>query len=219
MTCKQYLKKIERFLVRSKQKFIVHYLLCHAGGKQLIEQYTRSGHLSNEKITPTSPIWTCWWQGEEAMPDIVKACHNAMHRFSDGHPVILITKENYKTYVDIPGYIIRKQQQGDIDLTHFSDILRMMLLARHGGIWMDSTLLVPAKPLGTFIHPGNEFWSCHHHTRYYNISQGGWVSFFLACGRGNILPSFIADMHLCYWKKHKRLVDYLLLDYTGIFSK
>ena len=34
------------------------------------------------------------------MPDIVKACYNAMHRFSDGHPVILITEKNYKDYVN-----------------------------------------------------------------------------------------------------------------------
>ena len=95
----------------------------------------------------------------------------------------------------------------------------MMLLAQHGGIWMDSTLLIPSKHLGTFIRPEDKFWSCHHHTRYYNISQGGWVSFFLACGKGNILPSFIADMHLCYWKKHKKLIDYLLLDYTFAMAR
>lgn len=197
----------------------MHHLLYRAGGKELIARYTRDYMPAYEPITGSSPIWTCWWQGEDAMPDIVKACYNAMHRFSDGHPVILITEKNYKDYVNMPDYIIRKQQSGEIDLTHFSDILRMMLLARHGGIWMDSTLLIPSKHLGTFIHPEDKFWSCHHHTRYYNISQGGWVSFFLACGKGNILPSFIADMHLCYWKKHKKLIDYLLLDYTFAMAR
>ena len=97
----------------------------------------------------------------------------------------------------MPDYIIRKQQSGEIDLTHFSDILRMMLLAQHGGIWMDSTLLIPSNTSAHLsvqkINSG-----AATITRYYNISQGGWVSFFLACGKGNILPSFIADMHLCY---------------------
>ena len=194
---KRFFKHIEKFFVRRKQQLIMHHLLYRAGGKELIARYTRNYQPVYEPITETSPIWTCWWQGENAMPDIVKACYNAMHRFSDGHPVILITEKNYKDYVNMPDYIIRKQQSGEIDLTHFSDILRMMLLAQHGGIWMDSTLLIPSKHLGTFIRPEDKFWSCHHHTRYYNISQGGWVSFFLACGKGNILPSFIADMHLC----------------------
>lgn len=216
---KRFFKHIEKFFVRRKQQLIMHHLLYHAGGKELIARYTRNYQPVYEPITETSPIWTCWWQGENAMPDIVKACYNAMHRFSDGHPVILITEKNYKDYVNMPDYIIRKQQSGEIDLTHFSDILRMMLLAQHGGIWMDSTLLIPSKHLGIFIRPEDKFWSCHHHTRYYNISQGGWVSFFLACRKGNILPSFIADMHLCYWKKHKKLIDYLLLDYTFAMAR
>lgn len=215
---KRFLKRIEKFFIGCKQQFIMHYLLCHAGGKELIRQYTQNRPLSHHVITATSPIWTCWWQGEEAMPDIVKTCYHAMQKFADGHPVILVTEKNYKDYVNIPDYIIQKQQSGEIDLTHFSDILRMMLLVRHGGIWMDSTLL-PTKPIGTFIHPESEFWSCHHRTRYYNISQGGWVSFFWACGKDNVLPSFIAEMHLRYWKKHKRLIDYLLLDYTFAMAR
>ena len=217
---KDFFKRVERFLARRKQQAIVYYLLRHAGGKELIARYNAEGYrMPQAPITGTSPIWTCWWQGEEAMPDIVRACFNAMRRFACGHPVILVTEKNYKEYVDLPDYILRKQQSGEIDLTHFSDILRSMLLQRHGGIWMDSTLLVPAKPVDSFIHPENEFWSCHHHTRYHNISQGGWVSFFWACGKGNILPSFIADLHLCYWKKHKRPVDYLLLDYAFAIAR
>lgn len=215
---KRFFKGIEKFFVRRKQQFIVYYLMHHAGGKELIERY-KNYRPSHESITATSPIWTCWWQGEDAMPDIVKACYNAMRRYADKHPVILITEKNYKDYIELPDDIIRKQQSGEIDLTHFSDILRLMLLSKHGGIWMDSTLLIPAKRIDTIIHPEEEFWSCHHHTRYYNISQGGWVSFFFACGAGNILPSFMADLHLSYWKKHSRLIDYLLLDYTFAIAR
>lgn len=109
---KRFFKHIEKFFVRRKQQLIMHHLLYHAGGKELIARYTRDYQPVYEPITETSPIWTCWWQGENAMPDIVKACYNAMHRFSDGHPVILITEKNYKDYVNIPDYIIRKQQSG-----------------------------------------------------------------------------------------------------------
>ncbi len=216
---KTFFKGIERFFVRRKQQFIVHYLLRYAGGKELIEQYTCNYRQTHEPITSTSPIWTCWWQGESVMPDIVKACYNAMRKYSDGHPVILITEKNYKDYVDLPEYIIEKVKEKKITLTHLSDILRVMLLARHGGIWMDSTLLIPAKPINSFIHPEREFWSCHHHTRYYNISQGGWVGFFQACGKGNMLPSFIADLFFSYWKTHHKLVEYLLIDYAFAIAR
>lgn len=154
---KRFFKRIEKFFVTCKQKFIVHYLITH-GGKEIIEHYSNSTQQQAQvPIMPNSPIWTCWWQGEECMPDIVKACYNAMKLHGDRHPVILITKDNYKTYIDIPDYILDKQEKGIIDLTHFSDILRAMILSKHGGIWMDSTLLLPHKHIDDFFSPTHLF--------------------------------------------------------------
>ena len=79
------------------------------------------------------------------MPDIAKACFNSIKTHADNHPVILITEKNYKDYITFPSYIIEKQQNGILDLTHFSDILRASLLRKYGGIWMDCTVLIPSK--------------------------------------------------------------------------
>jgi len=207
-------KRIEYFFARIKQHFIIFYLINFCGGKDVINKYKEYSLDDVEPISESSPIWTCWWQGENDMPLIVKACYQAMKRYAGKHPVILVTKDNYKEYVDMPFYIIEKQQKGIIDITHFSDILRMMLLSKHGGIWMDSTLLIALKPIDKFISPSEKFWTCHHKTLYNNVAQGGWTSFFLACGKNNPLPSFIADMHLKYWGAQNKLIDYLLLDYT-----
>ena len=107
------------------------------------------------------------------MPPVVKACYAAMKRCAGSHPIILVTQHNFADYVTIPDYIMEKQSRGIIDLTHFSDILRMMLLREHGGIWMDSTLLIPSGKLDDFIHPCTNFWTCHHITQYQNVSPGG----------------------------------------------
>ena len=79
---KRFFKHIEKFFVRRKQQLIMHHLLYHAGGKELIARYTRDYQPVYEPITETSPIWTCWWQGENAMPDIVKASPNAPITFA-----------------------------------------------------------------------------------------------------------------------------------------
>lgn len=210
---KRFFKRIEKFFASCKQRVIVRHLLSH-GGEEVMSEYFHASLADSEVITETSPVWICWWQGKEAMPDIAKACYNSVLMHADSHPVILITEKNYRDYVTLPAFIVEKQQNGEIDLTHFSDILRMMLLRQYGGIWMDSTVLLPAKSLNEFISPSSKFWSCHHLPIYNNILRGGWTSFFLACGKGNPLPAFIADMHLSYWKVHRKLVDYLLLDYT-----
>ncbi|MBQ3082661.1 MAG: capsular polysaccharide synthesis protein [Alistipes sp.] len=221
-TIKEFFKPVERFFARCKQRLIIQYLMWQANGKRLVKKYRNHPVADGEEmeaITPTSPIWTCWWQGEEQMPMIVKACYRAMQKHAGNHPVILITEKNYQEYVELPEAILAKQQAGIIDLTHFSDILRMSLLCKYGGIWMDSTLFIPAKDVDSFIDPTSKYWSCHHQTRYNNVSRGGWVSFFVACGRNNPLPAFIADLHIAYWLKHNRLIDYLLLDYAFAIAR
>src|SRR3546814_10790494 len=42
-------------------------------------------------------------------------------------------------YSDLPGYVLDKFKKGQIDHTHFSDLLRLNLLKNHGGIWLDAT--------------------------------------------------------------------------------
>lgn len=211
------LKRIGRYFEllasRSKQFFILRYIYYRCGGRDVIKLYN-SYEKENTPLLSASPIWTCWWQGEDNMPAVVKICYESMKRCAGTHPVILITKDNYSKYLDIPSFILEKKQQGIIDLTHFSDIIRMLLLKQQGGIWMDSTLLIPSGQIDDIIKPGMDFWTCRHVTPYLNVARGGWVSFFVAAGKGHLIPSIIADLHIAYWKKCDKLVDYLLLDYA-----
>ena len=195
------------------------YLLHRVGEQELVDRYRGRTNEACGPIGEDSPVWVCWWQGEEATPDIVKACLNSIRMYADRHPVIVITEANHRNYVDLPDYIRTKVEQGKISLTHLSDILRMALLARHGGIWIDSTVLIPSKHFNSFILPDNKFWTCHHVPIYHNISRGGWVGFFVACGRNNLLPSFMNDFFLLYWKTQTRLIVYLLIDYAFAIAR
>lgn len=47
-------------------------------------------------------IWTCWWQGLDQAPEIVKWCVESIKRNAGGREVIIITDENYERYVHIP---------------------------------------------------------------------------------------------------------------------
>ena len=216
---KRFGKRIEGFFVRIKQRAIVHHLLRKSGGAEVVAAYAGAQADDGEPIAADAPVWVCWWQGEAAMPDIAKACVRSIRRHAGTHPVVFITKDNYAEYADMPADIVEMQIGGVIDLTHFADILRMQLLRRHGGIWMDATVLIPAKELASFIRTGTRYWSCRHRPIYHNISRGGWTSFFLACGRNCPLPAVIADLHLAYWRRHRRLIDYLLLDYCFAIAR
>lgn len=79
-------------------------------------------------------IWVCWWQGLENAPDIVKACIESIQRNAGNHPVIVLTDENYKQYVTIPRWVEEKRRKEIITRTNYSDLLRLSLLAEHGGM-------------------------------------------------------------------------------------
>lgn len=93
---KRFFKRIEGFFSSFKQRYILHYLMTRSGGQEIVSSYKDRTCDPNENIGATSPIWVCWWQGEEQMPDIVKACYHSIQKHACTHPVILITSENYQ---------------------------------------------------------------------------------------------------------------------------
>ena len=168
----------------------------------------------NEKnqgiICPNGVIWICWWQSEENAPDLVKKCIGLIRKNSNGHQVVIINKNNYKEYVNIPTYILNKVNSGIITLTHFSDILRMALLSEHGGFWLDATVLV------TNIIPETIF-KAHLFSRKgkpegYYVSECRWTGFLIGGSKGCILFDFVKTMFYEYWKEENNLIDYFLID-------
>ena len=101
-------------------------------------------------------IWFCWLQGLENAPEVVKACYHSLVRHlgiagrgstgsptarNEGYEIIVIDGKNWREYVDLPEYVVEKWRNGLIPAAHFSDLLRLQLLIRFGGTWIDSTIL------------------------------------------------------------------------------
>lgn len=89
-------------------------------------------------------VWMMWWQGEEVMPPLVKACYQQAKKIY-GDNVIIISKNNYMKYVDISPKIIEKFSKNQISITNFSDVLRINLLYKNGGLWVDGTVFMTNK--------------------------------------------------------------------------
>lgn len=157
-------------------------------------------------------IWVCWWQGLENAPEIVKICFEKIKEFAGTKKVVLITKENYKDYVEIPEYIIEKLERGILSITHFSDILRTNLLSAYGGVWIDATCFLTANIFEDIIP---EFYSVKlsHNEEEKCVSEGKWCVFFMSASPNNILFNFLKDFYNEYWKKEDTIIDYFLMDY------
>ena len=112
-----------------------------------IDNFSKNESMINlDTYSKNIKAWSCWWQGENEAPDIVKACWGSQRRnLPDSVEHVIITRDNYSNYIQLPNYILEKVENGYITLITLSDIVRASLLYKYGGFWLDSTLLINEK--------------------------------------------------------------------------
>jgi len=163
----------------------------------------------NDDVKNSNFIWFCWLQGIENAPKLVQTCFSAIEKIS-GWQVILITKDNYIDYTDIPKYIIEKWSQGKISNTHFSDILRLDLLVRNGGLWIDSTVYFTGDLIPEFIS-SSELFLFQNLKPGYNGHTFRVSSWFIFSKTNNKILSKTRELIFEYWKHNSTLIDYFLV--------
>ena len=97
-----------------------------------------------KNIPEDSPIWVMWYQGIKFAPPLVQACVSSIIKNRAKHPVYILDKYNLEKYIKLPSFISEKFNNRTFSITHFSDIVRLALLYKYGGYWIDSTYYISA---------------------------------------------------------------------------
>jgi len=169
--------------------------------------------IKNEKnIDENSPIWMMWYQGIKDAPPIVLSCIQSIILNKAKHPLIIISKYNLEKYIKLPSFIKNKFENNTFSITHFSDIVRMALLSKYGGYWIDSTYFIstPLTKVNTtfFTLKLNYCW-----TKDIFFMTCLWAGNFFATNKHSFIATYGYMAFLYYWKKYNTLVDYFLIDY------
>ena len=145
-------------------------------------------------------IWICWWQGIDNAPEIVKACVNTIKRNAGEYEVIVITDDNYKNYVQFPDWLEEKRKKGIISRTIYSDLLRLNLLARYGGIWIDSTFFCTGSSFEDYMKI--PLWSVKRPDYLHcSIASGYFANYSLGCDyKHRYVYAVVRDFLYNYWK-------------------
>lgn len=149
-------------------------------------------------------VWLLWLSGWESAPWMVKEVAMSYRRHNPGWKIHLLDSSNVKQYVDIP-YIHNAQ----IGSPAKSDIIRLFLLAKHGGVWADATMLCFA-PLDSWIHEGlmpAQFFMYHGRD-----GGKGPASWFLASSNTSYIIQKWKEATDDYWTKRKEMHDYFWMD-------
>lgn len=175
----------------------------------LEHHYTQAEALPpSPPVTPSldAPVWVCWLQGREQAPQLVRQCLNSIEQHTAGHQLVVLTAANFAQYVDLPDYVIEKWQKGRITNTHFSDILRIHALARHGGCWIDATCLLTAPIPADII--GSQFFLFRTHGEFaYTFIQS---CFIVSKPSHYIVRKWCAAID-DYWRHENCLINYFTL--------
>ena len=169
--------------------------------------------------TLRNKIWICWWQGIEKAPEIVKACVKSIKRNAGQYEVVCITENNYNSFVQFPDWVEEKRKKNIISRTIFSDLLRMNLLSKYGGIWIDSTFFCTESGVETYMK--QPLWSIKRPDYLHcSVASGYFANYSLGCDYNNRwIFKVILDFLYNYWKVNNKLVDYLLTDYAIVLAQ
>ena len=163
------------------------------------------------------PVWICWWQGIDDLPEIVRACIASIKRNLPASKTSLriITLENCGRYVTFTDDIVSKFNEGKISFTHLADTLRVELLYRYGGLWIDATYFV-SKPIPESFFD-QDFYTVAFDKPLFgpDISGAHWSTSLWYVKPASKLMQFVTEEMWLYWEKEQleEIIDYFVMDY------
>ncbi|MEU4687648.1 capsular polysaccharide synthesis protein [Actinoplanes sp. NPDC023714] len=154
------------------------------------------------RVTSTfdQPIFVFWAQGFDQAPPVVQACLAALKANNPGSRVHELTEANVGAYVDMPEDLVATLGG---NRTHFSDLLRMLLLEKFGGVWVDSTCFVsePLRPhMDRALAQGSIF--------AFNYTGPYISNWFLASRPDSYAMHLWRAASFLWWEKRGELIDY-----------
>lgn len=160
------------------------------------------GHKPAAKNAGKELIFVYWAQGFDKAPPIVQACINQLRKVTKKHKLIELTDENIGEWLDVPPIVVARTKSHK---AHFSDILRVGLLAKHGGTWIDATVWTDSDPIAQIadIRAKSGFF-------LFRNSKVRISSWFLSSNPGNRIPELLYEILCEYWLKNDRLVGYFM---------
>jgi hypothetical protein len=137
-------------------------------------------------------VWILWLQGLDEAPYVVRKCYESWCERNPGWRIIFLNEEllaNFGSVDYTSGHIGRLSSQ------QVSDLVRLDLLANHGGVWVDATCFC-VRPLEEWLFPKME-------SGFFAFDRPGHdriiSSWFLAAESGNHIASKMFTFMSDYW--------------------
>lgn len=102
-----------------------------------------------DDLTLNKTLWVYWDKGFEAAPEVVKVAVESWQALNPEYELVFLDEQKVQTYYDFKSLFYNLTL--DAGIAHKSDFIRTYLLARFGGIWVDSTTFC-CQPLALWLN-------------------------------------------------------------------
>lgn len=185
-------------------EFIIKFSLERKLAQFVLKKYKYITNLVEKELQScpeakhSDQVWTMWLQ--EDVPELCEVCINSIKKYYPN--TIVITEKNLSEFVEIPSLIMDKYKSGKISLAHFSDLVRMCLLDKYGGTWIDATCYM-TQPIPNYITKSPFF--ILKDFKDYSISN-----YFIHSDSNNYLTKCLKTFLLEYWKRENKACYYFM---------
>lgn len=94
-----------------------------------------------------------FWEPRESIPYYLQLCMETWKRFLPNAEIVVLDYENIGEYVDINKDIGSNLLSGRFSLPMIADAIRVALLAKYGGIWMDIDTIILSSDAEKYLLP------------------------------------------------------------------
>ncbi len=149
-------------------------------------------------------LFIYWGQGFNYAPEVVKICYETWKKHnSKTWKIIELNDENINQYVQLESEIPNISKK-NMMLCHKADIIRVLLLEKYGGVWVDATTYC-IKPLDEWLHQNVR-------TGFFAFDKPGpdrmISNWFLYSEKNGIIISSWKNKIIEYWKKNTEIDHY-----------
>ena len=179
--------------------------------KSIAEWKERAEREDDGQVGGENIIWTMWLQGMDNAPDIVKMCHKSVvDGFSDRYKIVVLDENNISDYVTLPDYIEEKYKRGIISKQWYSDLVRLELLEKYGGTWMDATIFYAGGEVPSYMMGDGLF---IYQTLFPATLGIAAVmnNFFISAHRNDKLLKLTKLLLYEYWRRNDYCCDYWIM--------
>ena len=150
-----------------------------------------------EAIGSADKAFVFWNSGLDKAPAIVRVCVQQMHE-TYGDDLVQLDAKTIDKWLPAEHVLKRVAKLWP---ANYSDAIRVGLIARHGGVWLDSTILTSENATAT---------SKNHDLLVYRYNGPRIASWFMQGRAGSYQARMLYAAMLEYWSRNRKLKNYFL---------